>query len=179
MSRIGKLPVSIPDGVNVEYTNTQIKVKGPKGNLDLDLRPEIKVEKSDNSLNIKRNNDSKISKSLHGLYRVLIDNMVTGVSKGFQKKLEIVGTGYRAAVQGKKLTLNLGYSYPYEFDIPEGVTITVENNTSLTLESINKELLGETAAVIRKMRPPEPYKGKGIKYADEIIKKKAGKSGKK
>ncbi|MBN2546156.1 MAG: 50S ribosomal protein L6 [Spirochaetes bacterium] len=178
MSRIGKLPIVIPDGVNIEYNNSEINIKGPKGNLNLKLRPEIKLEKKDNQLIVARINESKSVKSLHGLFRVLINNMVIGVTNGYQKKLEIVGTGYRANVQGKKLTLNLGYSYPYEFDIPEGINIVVDNNTNIFISGINKELVGETAAVIRKMRPPEPYKGKGIKYSTEIIKKKAGKSGK-
>lgn len=179
MSRIGKLPITIPDGVNIEYNDALLKVKGPKGSLELKLRPEIKLEKNNNILNISRKDDLKTTKSLHGLYRVLVNNLFTGVTKGYQKKLEIIGTGYRAAVQGKKLILNLGYSYPYEFDIPEGIKITVENNTNVLIDAIDKELLGEVSAVIRKMRPPEPYKGKGIRYSGEFVRKKAGKSGKK
>jgi len=133
VSRIGKLPIVIPEGVNIEYNDSQINVKGPKGNLNLKLRPEIKLEKKENQINVIRNNDTKVVKSLHGLFRVLINNMVIGVTKGYQKKLEIVGTGYRANVQGKKLILNLGYSYPYEFDIP----VPYDTSTSYMLKLLD------------------------------------------
>lgn len=179
MSRIGRLPVVIPDGVTLEYNDKQVTAKGPKGSLTLKLSDKIKIEKRDNNLYFSRVDELKETKSLHGLYRVLIKNLIEGVSKGYQKKLEVVGTGYRANVQGKKLILNLGYSIPCEFEIPEGIKITVDNNNTLIIiDGINKELVGETAAKIRKMRPPEPYKGKGVKYVDEVIKRKAGKSGK-
>ncbi len=176
MSRVGKYPVIIPSNVTVNTTADKIEIQGPKGKLSLDLRPEIILEKKDNALEVKRSSDEKINRSLHGLYRILINNMVIGVTQGFIKKLEIVGTGYKAAVEGKKVILNLGYSYPYTFDIPEGIKITVENNVNLSIEGIDKQLVGEVAAGIRKMRPPEPYKGKGIKYAGEHLRKKAGKA---
>ncbi len=176
MSRIGKNPIIIPDSIKMNYDSIKINVEGPKGKLDLKLRPEIKLVKENNLLFVKRDSDEKINKSLNGLYRVLINNMITGVTKGFSKKLEIIGTGYKAMIEGKKLVLNLGYSYPYTFDIPDGIKITVENNTNVFIEGINKEQVGQVAATIRKMRPPEPYKGKGIKYENEYIRRKTGKA---
>lgn len=176
MSRIGKNPITIPDNVKINLNSNVINVEGPKGKLELTLRPEVSIDIKDNILTVKRKSESKIHKSMHGLFRMLIFNMVVGVTKGFQKKLEIIGTGYRASVEGKKLILNIGYSYPYTLDIPEGINITVENNTNVLIEGINNQVVGEVAAKIRKMRPPEPYKGKGIKYSDEIIKRKAGKA---
>lgn len=178
MSRIGKYPIEIPQGVNINYNTALIEIQGPKGKLTLNLTPEISLEKKDNIINVKRVDDSKGAKAKHGLFRVLIDNMVLGVTKGFSKKLEIIGTGYKAAIDQKKLILNLGYSHPIEFMIPDGIKIAVENNTNLTIEGIDKQLVGEVAATIRKMRPPEPYKGKGIKYIDEVIRRKAGKAAK-
>jgi large subunit ribosomal protein L6 len=176
VSRVGKYPITIPSNVTVNYDSEKIEVQGPKGKLSLKLRPEIILEKKDNLIEVKRNCDEKLFRSLHGLYRVLINNMIIGVNQGFAKKLEIVGTGYKAAIEGKKLVLNLGYSYPYVYNIPEGIKITVDNNVNLSIEGIDKQLVGEVAAEIRKMRPPEPYKGKGIKYENEVIRKKAGKA---
>ena len=176
MSRIGKNPIVIDDKVNINYNSTDIEVQGPKGHLSLMLRTEIIFEKKENLLIVNRTANAKNFRAMHGLYRVLINNMIIGVTKGFTKKLEIIGTGYKAFVEGKKLVLNIGYSYPYTYEIPEGLTITVESNTNIIIEGIDKQLVGQAAAVIRKMRPPEPYKGKGIKYVDEIIRKKAGKS---
>ena len=176
MSRIGKNPIVIPDGVNINYDSTDIDVQGPKGKLSLKLRPEIELKKEDNSLIVIRKSNAKNFRAMHGLYRVLINNMVHGVTKGFIKKLQIIGTGYKANVDGKNLILNIGYSYPYSLEIPDGINITVENNTNVSIEGIDKQLVGQIASIIRKMRPPEPYKGKGIKYIDEIIKRKAGKA---
>lgn len=176
MSRIGKYPIVIADSVNVNYNSDKIEVQGPKGKLDLKLRPEISIEKKDNTIVVARKGETKNHKAMHGLYRVLINNMITGVSKGFEKRLEIIGTGYKANVEGKKLVLNLGYSYPYIYNIPEGLKITVDNNTKIIIEGINKQMVGQAAAIIRKMRPPEPYKGKGVKYEQEIIRRKAGKA---
>lgn len=176
MSRIGKNPVIIPQAVNINYDSTKINIDGPKGKLSLNLRPEIILEKKENTIIVKRVSEEKKCKSMHGLYRMLINNMIIGVTNGFEKKLDIVGTGYKAAVEGKKLILNLGYSYPYEYEIPEGIKVNIENNTKIIISGIDKELVGHVAACVRKMRPPEPYKGKGIKYEDEIIRKKAGKA---
>jgi len=147
--------------------------------LRLSLKSEITIENKDSVLTIKRKTDSKQDRSMHGLYRVMIDNMVTGVTKGFEKKLEINGTGFKAAVQGKKAVFNIGFSHPIEYDIPEGIKIVVEENTKLTVSGIDKQLVGHVASVIRLMRPPEPYKGKGIKYVGEVIRRKAGKATKK
>lgn len=176
MSRIGKNPITIMDGVTLNISNSDIDVQGPKGKLSLKLRPEIKLEQKDNLLTITRKQETKLHKSIHGLYRALINNMVIGVTKGFSKTLEIIGTGYKANVDGKRLVLNIGYSNPYYFQIPEELKISVENNTIITIEGIDKQVVGEAASVIRKMRPPEPYKGKGIKYKDEVIRRKAGKA---
>lgn len=181
MSRIGRLPVVIPENVTViiNEVEKELTVKGPKGSLSLKIPKELDVEKKDNLIYVKRKDDLKETKAKHGLYRVLINNMIIGVTKGYEKRLEIVGTGYRANVQGKKLVLNLGYSIPCEYTIPDGISIKVDNNNTLIIiEGIKKDLVGETAAQIRKLRPPEPYKGKGIKYIDEVIKRKAGKTGK-
>lgn len=179
MSRIGKLPIVVPAGVKVGYSNKEVSVEGPKGKLKLSVRPEIDIETNGNEISVVRKSDEKLDKSLHGLYRVLVNNMVVGVSKGFEKKLEINGTGFKANVAGKKLVLNLGYSHPVELEIPEGIKITVEENTKLTISGVDKHLVGHIASVIRDKRPPEPYKGKGIKYIDEVIRRKAGKASKK
>ncbi len=176
MSRIGKNPIVIPNVVNINYNQTNIEVSGPKGKLNLKLRPEINLEKKDNLLLIKLSGNNKEFSSMQGLYRVLINNMFIGVTTGYSKKLEIVGTGYKANVEGKRVVLNLGYSNPVYFDIPEGIKISVEDQTNVIIEGINKQLVGEVAATLRKLRPPEPYKGKGVKYSDEIIRKKAGKT---
>jgi large subunit ribosomal protein L6 len=179
MSRIGKLPINIPTGVKVLCANNEVLVEGPKGKMKISLCPQIKIENKDNVLLVSRNGESKDDKSKHGLYRVMISNMVEGVSKGFEKRLEINGTGFKASVQGKNAIFNLGFSHTIEYDIPEGIKIVVEENTKVIVSGVDKQLVGHVAAVIRMMRPPEPYKGKGIKYLGEVIRRKAGKASKK
>ena len=180
MSRIGKMPIEIPQGVEVKLApGNFITVKGPKGVLERKLVEEIGVAIENNVILVTRPNDLKRFRSLHGLTRTLISNMVVGVTAGYQKTLEINGTGYRAAKSGKKLTLTLGYSHPVEMEDPDGVEATVEGNTKIHISGIDKEKVGQYAANIRSKRPPEPYKGKGIKYSTERIRRKAGKSGKK
>ncbi|MCL2574749.1 MAG: 50S ribosomal protein L6 [Defluviitaleaceae bacterium] len=180
MSRIGKMPVEIPVGVDVNLTPENfITVKGPKGTLSRQLVTEIDVAIEGAVINVTRPNDLKKFRSLHGLTRTLISNMMVGVTQGYQKTLNIVGTGYRAAKAGNKLTLTLGYSHPVEMTDPEGVEATVEGNTTIHVAGIDKEKVGQYAADIRAKRAPEPYKGKGIKYSTERIRRKAGKSGKK
>lgn len=176
MSRIGKKLIAIPNGVEVKIEKGLVKVKGPKGELTLDIHPLVKVEIKDNqiSLNVEHQDD-KNEKSLWGLFNRLINNMVVGVTEGFVKKLEVVGVGFRVAIQGQKLVLNLGFSHPVEYILPKGITGTVDKNT-IILAGNDKYLLGEIAAQIRRIKKPEPYKGKGIRYVDEIIKKKAGKT---
>ncbi len=177
MSRIGKLPVQIPEKVEVKVDNGHVAVTGPKGSLEIQTRPEVTVEVQGNEVVVTRKNDEKLSKSYHGLYRQLIRNMIEGVSKGFQKVLLINGVGYRAELKDNILTLNLGYSMPIEYIIPEGITITADGPAKLTISGISKEKVGKCAAEIRSLRGPEPYKGKGIKYEDETIRRKVGKSG--
>ena len=180
MSRIGRLPVAIPAGVTVEIAaNNVVTVKGPKGTLTRELAPEMEIKKEGETIVVTRPNDLKRMKSLHGLTRTLINNMVVGVSQGYQKVLEINGVGYRAAKAGKKLTLNLGYSHPVEMEDPEGIETVLEGQNKITVKGIDKEKVGQYAAEIRDKRRPEPYKGKGIKYADEVIRRKVGKTGKK
>ncbi len=179
MSRIGKLPIEIPSGVKVSYKDTVIDVQGPKGTLSRVLMDGVAVEMSDKSIHVTRKDESKNSRSAHGLTRTLINNMVTGVTKGFEKGLEITGVGYRAEAKGETLNLSLGYSHPINFLLPEGVAVEVEKMTKIFVRGIDKELIGQTAAKIRSFRPPEPYKGKGIKYVGESILRKAGKTGKK
>ena len=179
MSRIGRLPVAIPAGVTVEVAeNNVVTVKGPKGTLVKELASEMEIKVEGAEVVVTRPNDLKRMKSLHGLTRTLINNMVVGVSTGYQKVLEVNGVGYRAAKSGNKLTLNLGYSHPVEMIDPEGIESTVEGN-KITVKGIDKEKVGQYAAEIRDKRRPEPYKGKGIKYADEVIRRKVGKTGKK
>lgn len=178
MSRIGKLPIKIPAGVKIDLSKTEVKVEGPKGKLSMSYIPAVSFKEEDGNIILERKNDEKKNKSLHGLYRVLLSNMVTGVTKGFEKKLEINGTGYRANVQGKKLVLSIGYSHPVEFDIPEGININIDDNTKVTVSGIDKQLVGHVATVIRSKRPVEPYKGKGIKFVDERVIRKAGKAAK-
>ena len=179
MSRIGRMPIAIPAGVTVEIAEgNKVTVKGPKGTLSRVLVPEMMIELKDGEVVVTRPNDLKRMKSLHGLTRTLIRNMVVGVTEGYTKKLEVNGVGYRAAKAGKKLTLNLGYSHPVEMEDPEGIETKVEGNI-ITVTGINKEQVGQYAAEIREKRPPEPYKGKGIKYSDEVIRRKVGKTGKK
>ncbi|SFG35545.1 50S ribosomal protein L6 [Oribacterium sp. WCC10] len=180
MSRIGKLPVVIPAGVTVEIKdNNLVTVKGPKGTLEKTFASELTLEQKDGEVVVTRPNDNKKEKSLHGLTRALLQNMVDGVSNGFEKKLEINGVGYRAAKQGKTLTLTLGYSHPVTMEDPEGVETVLEGSNTIFVKGIDKEKVGQYAAEIRSKRGPEPYKGKGIKYADETIRRKVGKTGKK
>ena len=179
MSRIGKMPIAVPAGVTVEVAeNNQVTVKGPKGTLTRVFPAEMKFEQKDGELTVCRPDDTKRNKALHGLSRSLLHNMVVGVTDGFEKKLEVNGVGYRAAKQGKTLTLTLGYSHPVELTDPEGVETVVEGQV-ITVKGIDKEAVGQYAAIIREKRPPEPYKGKGIKYSDETIRRKVGKTGKK
>ena len=180
MSRIGRLPVAIPAGVTVEIAeNNKITVKGPKGTLERELPIEMEVKVEGDTVVVTRPNDLKKMKSLHGLTRTLVNNMVVGVTEGYQKVLEVNGVGYRAAKSGNKLTLNLGYSHPVEMTDPEGVETVVEGQNKIVVKGINKEKVGQYAAEIRDKRRPEPYKGKGIKYSDEVIRRKVGKTGKK
>jgi large subunit ribosomal protein L6 len=179
MSRIGKAPIPVPDKVTVSLNGLAVTVKGPKGELSRTLPDGVSISQEGNTLQVNPVNDSRRSRERHGLSRTLVANMVEGVSQGFTRKLEIVGVGYRAAVQGKKLVVSAGYSHPVEMEPPEGVTFTVENNTSVFVSGPDKELVGNEAAKVRAIRPPEPYKGKGIKYEGEKILRKAGKTGKK
>ena len=180
MSRIGRLPVAIPAGVTVEIAeNNKITVKGPKGTLERELPIEMEVKVEGDTVVVTRPNDLKKMKSLHGLTRTLVNNMVVGVTEGYQKVLEVNGVGYRAAKSGNKLTLNLGYSHPVEMTDPEGVETVVEGQNKILVKGIDKEKVGQYAAEIRDKRRPEPYKGKGIKYSDEVIRRKVGKTGKK
>lgn len=177
MSRIGKLPVSIPDKVDVKIVEGEVKVKGPKGALEFSLPKKVMVSLKENSLIVARDGDDRVAKSLHGLCRSHIANMVKGVSEGFSKDLDINGVGYRAEAKGNEIHFSLGFSHPVIFCLPSGISALVDaKKTRITLNGIDKQLLGNTAAKIRSFRPPEPYKGKGIKYAEEVIKRKEGKS---
>ena len=178
MSRIGKLAIPIPTGVSVEIDGNHVAVSGPKGKLERDLAPELRIVKDDGVVRVERPNDEKRARELHGLTRTLVANMVTGVTEGFRKSLEITGVGYRAQLVGNKLQLNLGYSHPIEIDPPEGISFEVETPVKLTVVGIDKELVGHIAARVRQTRKPEPYKGKGVRYAGEQIRRKAGKAGK-
>lgn len=178
MSRIGKKIISIPQGVKVSLNGDVIKVEGPNGSLVQSLGKELRATVSGNEIKITRNGEDKGVIMLHGLTRSLVANMVKGVTEGFQKNLEIVGVGYRAEAQGSMLNLSLGYSHPVKYSLPKGITATVDKQTSIILKGIDKQLLGHTAAEIKAFRPPDPYKGKGIKYAGEVIRRKAGKAGK-
>ena len=180
MSRIGRMPIAIPAGVTVDIAeNNKVTVKGPKGTLERVLAPEMDIKMENGHIVVSRPNDLKKMKSLHGLTRTLINNMVIGVTNGFEKVLEINGVGYRAAKQGKTLTLTLGYSHPVVMEDPEGVEAVCESQTKIIVKGIDKEKVGQYAANIREKRGPEPYKGKGIKYANETIRRKVGKTGKK
>jgi large subunit ribosomal protein L6 len=178
MSRIGRLPITVPAGVDVQLTGTRMVVKGGKGQLESDLSPEMQVEVGDGLVTVARPTDQTRHRSLHGLTRTLIANMVEGVSKGYTRELDLVGVGYRAAKQGDDLQLNLGYSHPIRFPAPDGITFEVPEPVRIQVSGIDKELVGRVASQIRKLRPPEPYKGKGVMYRGERIKRKAGKSGK-
>ena len=180
MSRIGRMPVAIPAGVTVTIAeNNKVTVKGPKGTLERELPAEMEIKEEDGHIVVTRPNDLKKMKSLHGLTRTLIHNMILGVSEGYEKKLEVNGVGYRAQKQGKKLVLSLGYSHPVEMEDPEGIETVLEGQNVIIVKGINKEKVGQYAAEIRDKRRAEPYKGKGIKYADEVIRRKVGKTGKK
>jgi large subunit ribosomal protein L6 len=176
MSRIGKAPIAVPQGVEVKQAGSAVEVKGPKGQLSQHIPAGISLEISAGAIHVKRKGDAKALRSLHGLIRTLIANMVQGVRKGFEKELEIVGIGYRANVQGKNLQLNLGYSHPVLYSIPQGIELAVEKQTRITVKGIDKQKVGQVAAEIRGFKKPEPYKGKGIRYIGEEVRKKAGKA---
>jgi large subunit ribosomal protein L6 len=176
MSRVGKLPIPIPAGVKIQVADGVLRVEGPKGKLEHRLPSGVTVAVGDGSLKVTRKDDSRQTRALHGLTQRIVGNMVRGVHAGFTRTLEIVGVGYRAEAKGQSLQLSLGYSHPILFQLPSGVQARTERPTSITLESIDRQLLGETAAMIRRLRPPEPYKGKGIKYAEEVLRRKAGKA---
>lgn len=177
MSRVGKKPIPIPDKTKVTYKDRVLTVKGEKGTLSREIHPAVELKFEDGTVSISCLANDRSSRAFQGMTRSLVDNMVIGVSKGFERTLEINGIGYRAELKGKQIVLNLGYSHPVEFDLPEGISADVEKNTVIKLSGIDKEALGRTAAAIRMLRPPEPYKGKGVKYAEERIQKKAGKTG--
>ena len=178
MSRIGRLPIPVPACVQVTIDGAHVDVKGPRGELSRDVAPELRLVRDGDTLVVERPGDDKRSRQLHGLTRTLVSNMVTGVTTGYRKGLEITGVGYRAQLVGKKLQLNLGYSHPIEIDPPAGIGFEVENPTRLAVTGIDKELVGHVAARIRAQRKPEPYKGKGVRYTGEVVRRKAGKSGK-
>ncbi len=177
MSRIGKRPIPVPAKVTVTIEGQTVTVKGPKGTLSRTLPPEVEILQEGETVLVNRRNESRAARQRHGLCRTLIANMVEGVSTGFTRKLEIQGVGYRAAVQGRNLNLAMGYSHPVNIEPPEGITFAVEGTTNVTVSGIDKEIVGNTAARIRAVRPPEPYKGKGIRYAGEVVRRKVGKTG--
>ncbi len=179
MSRIGRLPVAVPSGVEVEIKGSYVRVKGPKGQMERVFPGEMKISKENNTLKVERPSDEREARALHGMTRALIQNMVLGVSKGFEKVLEVNGVGYRAEMKGKNLVVYVGFSHPVEIEPPQGISFDVDPKTrQIFIRGYNKEQVGQVAADIRKVRPPEPYKGKGIKYLDEKIRRKAGKTGK-
>jgi len=178
MSRIGRLPIAVPSSVNVTIEGRRVTVTGPKGTLSRDLHPDMTVSRNEDNLVVTRPTEQKTHKQLHGLTRTLVNNMVVGVTSGYRKGLEITGVGYRAAKVGEKLQLSLGYSHQIEIDPPSGISFEVENPTRLAVVGIDKELVGQIAAKVRSTRKPEPYKGKGVRYAGEKIRRKAGKAGK-
>jgi len=179
MSKIGRLLISIPAGVSCKLDKNEFFVEGPKGKLSLTINSNISLNIEPTSIAVKRNSELKEVKALHGLFRVLINNMIVGVSKGYEKTLEVIGTGYKSAISGDKLTLNIGFAHPVVFNIPKGLTVKVDDAGKINVSGIDKHLVGQFASDVRRVRPPEPYKGKGIKYMGEVIKKKAGKSAKK
>lgn len=178
MSRIGRLPITVPGGVTVSQEDRVVTVKGPKGELQLTIPDPIEIAIEDSTVTVSRPDDERESRALHGLVRTLINNNITGVTEGFQKTLEVVGTGYRVAAKGQSLEFALGYSHSITVDPPEGVTFSVEGNDKVTVSGIDKQAVGEAAANIRKLRKPEPYKGKGVRYEGEYVRRKAGKAGK-
>lgn len=177
MSRIGLKPIEIPSGVKIEITDNMMNVEGPKGKLSQDYTPLVKVEIADNQAVVSRINESKRAKGMHGLYRNLLNNMIIGVSQGFSRNLLIIGVGYKAEVKGTNLLLHLGFAHPVEYPIPKGITVSVDANTKITVAGINKQEIGQMCAEIRAFKPPEPYKGKGIRYENEMVRKKVGKTG--
>jgi large subunit ribosomal protein L6 len=177
MSRIGKKPIAVPKGVKVAVEGAQVEVQGPKGKLSLTVHDLCSVKLSDATIHVSRGADHRTAKAIHGLTRALVANMVRGVTEGFERKLEIVGIGYRVALAGRTLTFSLGYSHPIVFPLPEGVQAEVDKQTSITVRGVDKHLVGQTAAQMRALRPPDPYKGKGVRYADEVVRKKVGKAG--
>ena len=177
MSRIGRAPIDLPAGVEVKIDGQNIRVKGPRGELSMAAHPNITVKQEGNVLHVTRPNDLKENRSLHGLTRSLVHNMVVGVTDGYQKTLDVNGVGYRVALEGKKLVMNLGFSHRVTMEAPEGVTIEVPNPNQIVIKGADKQLVGQFAAEVREKRPPEPYKGKGIKYSDEVIRRKVGKTG--
>jgi large subunit ribosomal protein L6 len=178
MSRLGKLPISVPKGVQVAVNGNQVVVKGPKGSLSRDLIPEIELKIDASEVNVHLAPNAQSKGNLHGLWRQLINNMVLGTTSGFEKKLQLIGVGYRAAVQGKVLDLQVGYSHPTQVAIPEGIEVKVDKNVSISITGIDKQKVGQFAANVRAFRKPEPYKGKGIRYENEFVRRKAGKAGK-
>ena len=178
MSRIGKKPIEVPAGVTVTIDNSQVTVKGPKGELSRTFHQDIAINIEENVITVSRPSEAKDHRALHGTTRAVLANMIEGVSKGFERSLDLIGVGYRAAIQGKKLVLSVGYSHPVEIEPEEGIDIEVPTNTKVIVKGINKERVGELAANIRSVRPPEPYKGKGIRYEGEFVRRKEGKTGK-
>jgi len=176
MSRIGRMPITVPDGVKVHVTEGTVRVEGPKGTLARRLPSEVSLAVDGKRVSVSRSDDSRRARGIHGLTRKLVDNMVQGVAKGFTRTLEITGVGYRAEARGNVLHLTLGYSHPIVYQLPAGVTAKVDKQVSVTIESADRELLGQVAAALRELRPPEPYKGKGVRYAEETIRRKAGKA---
>ena len=178
MSRIGRAPITVPAGVEIKVdANNHITVKGPKGTLERDLVPQIKVEVTEGVINVTRPNDEKQNRALHGLTRTLVANMVTGVTEGYKKTLEVNGVGYRCTKEGNKLVMNIGYSHPVNVEEIDGISIEVPNPNTVVINGIDKQKVGQFAADVRAKRPPEPYKGKGIKYSDEVVRRKEGKTG--
>lgn len=177
MSRIGKIPIAIPKGITVKITGSVVHIKGPKGSLQIDYHDHVKVEEKDNKLHVERFRDDKQSKSFHGLYQRVLSNMIHGVEKGFTRDLEIIGLGYKAAIEGKRLVLNLGFSHAVHVTPPDGISFEVPTPNKIIVKGIDKHQVGQVAANLRKIRPPEPYKGKGIRYVGEYVKRKVGKTG--
>ena len=178
MSKIGKKPIEIPQSFKIRRENEKLYLTGPKGELSISIRPELVLVNEKNQIILKRKNDSKLAKSLHGLTRTLINNMVLGLTDGFSKKLKIIGTGFRAKIENKELILSVGFSHPVKIIPPAGIEFNVKDNLLITISGADKQLVGEVAAKIRQVKPPDPYKGKGIRYIDEIVRKKAGKAAK-
>ncbi len=177
MSRIGRVPIPVPQGVQVDIERNVVTVRGPKGTISRTLHPDMRIERQDATIVVSRPTDNRIHRSLHGLTRTLVANMVAGVTTGFSRRLEIAGVGYRAQQAGKDVVLQVGFSHPVQVQAPEGISLGVEGTNRIVVSGINKELVGETAARIRRVKPPEPYKGKGIKFAEEQVRRKVGKTG--